>query len=55
MEESCILLRKLMNVNVDTALLWLIMIAKYIIKKYKMKRSNPNSFIFYKRNDNGNL
>ena len=37
LEEYCIILGKLMHGNVDTAPLWLILVAKYLINKCKLK------------------
>ena len=41
--------------NVDTDLLWLIPLAKYLIKGCNMTRNNTDSYIFYKKYDNGKL
>ena len=55
LEEYCTLLGKLMYGNVDTALLWLILIVKYLINKYKPKRTKGDYCIFFKKYDNGKL
>ena len=49
LEEYCILLGKSMYGNVDADLLWLILLAKYLIDKCNPKISKTDSFIFYKK------
>ena len=41
--------------NLDAALLWLKMIAKYLINECKLKIIKSNSFIFYHKYDDGEL
>ena len=41
--EYCILLVKSMYVNVYTALLWLRLLAKYLVDKFNLKRSKADS------------
>ena len=41
--------------NVDTDLLWLILIAKYLIKEYNATRTKANYRIFYKKDNDGKL
>ena len=55
MEEYFILLGNLMYGNLDAALLWLKMIAKYLINECKLKIIKSNSFIFYHKYDDGEL
>ena len=40
--------------DVDAALLWLILIAKYLIKKCNMTRIKADSCISYKKDYDGN-
>ena len=49
LEEYYILLRKSMYGNVDAYLLWLRILAKYIINECNPKIRKTNSFIFYKK------
>ena len=49
MEEYCILLGKSMYGNMDADLLWLILLAKYLIYKCNPKKSKTDSCIFYKK------
>ena len=55
LEEYCILLEESMYGNVDTALLWLKLLSKYLIKDCNLKRSKSDSYIFYKKDYGGNL
>ena len=55
LEEYCIIIGKLIYGNVDVALLWLRLIAKYLIKEYNLKISRADSCIFYDKSDNGKL
>ena len=41
--------------NVDAALLWLIILSKYWINEFYLKRIESDSCIFYKKYDNGKL
>ena len=49
LEEYRILLGKSMHGNVDADLLWLRLLAEYLIKECNPKRSKINSCIFYKK------
>ena len=55
LEEYCILLENLMHGNIDAALLWLRLLAKYLVKKYNLKRSKADSCIFFEKYDKGYL
>ena len=55
LREYFILIRKLMYRNVDAALLWLRLLAKYLVKKCNLKRSKDNSFIFFRKYEKGKL
>ena len=41
--------------SVDAALLWLILLAKYLISGFNLKRSKSDSCIFYKKDEYGKL
>ena len=41
--------------NVDADLLWLILLAKYLINICYLKIIKSNSFVFHKKDDNGKL
>ena len=49
LEECCILLEKSMYVNVYVALLWLILLAKYLINEFNLKRSKSESCILCRK------
>ena len=55
LEEYCILLGKLMYENVDAALLWIRILAKYLVNKYNLKRSKLDSCTFFRKYGKGNL
>ena len=55
MEESCILIGNPMYGHVDAVLLWMILLAKYLVNKCNLKRSKSNSCIFLRKYDKGNL
>ena len=55
LEEYCILLGNLMYGNMNADLLWLRILAKYIINECNPKIRKTNSFIFYKKDDIGRL
>ena len=44
-----------MHGNVDTALLQLRLLSKYLIKEYGMRRRQEDSYIFYNKYDGGKL
>ena len=46
LEEYCILLGNLKYGNVDAALLWLRLVAKYLVKECNLKRSKADLCIF---------
>ena len=41
--------------NADAALLWLIQIATYLINECNLKRIKTNSYILFKKDDDGKL
>ena len=41
--------------NVDAAILWLILLAKYLINEWNLKKSKAESCILYKKDDKGKL
>ena len=49
MEEYFILLENLMYVNVDAALLFQIVLDKYLINECKLKIINADSWIFFRK------
>ena len=51
MEEYFILILKLMYGNVDASILWLRLIAKYLMNKFNFKMSKYDSCNFFKKND----
>ena len=55
LEEYCILIEKSMYGNVDADLLWLRLLAKYLINECNPKIGKTDSFIFYKKDDIGRL
>ena len=55
LREYCILLGKLMYGNVDAALLWLRLLAEYLVNECNLKRSNADSCIFFQKDEKGNL
>ena len=48
LKEYFILLGNLMYGNVDAEILWLSLLAKYLVKKCNLKRSKADSYIFFK-------
>ena len=44
-----------MHGNVDAALLWLILLDKYLVNELNLKRSKANSYILFKEYDKGRL
>ena len=48
LKEYCILLGNLMYGNVDAEILWLRLLAKYLVKKCNLKRSKEDSYIFFR-------
>ena len=55
LEEYCIFIGKLIYGNVDAALLWLRLLAKYLVKKCNLKRSEADSFIFFRKYEKGKV
>ena len=55
LEEYCIFLGNYMYVNVDAVLLWLILLAKYLVNKREFKRIKSDSCILFRRYRKGNL
>ena len=53
--EHCILLGKSMYGNVDTALLWIRLLSKYLVNKCKLNRSKVDSCILFQKYEKGNL
>ena len=53
LEEYCILIEKLIYGNVDTSLLWLRLLPKYLVTECNLKRSKTNSYIFFKKYEKG--
>ena len=53
LEEYCILLGKSMYGNVDAALLWLRLLAKYLVNECNLKRSKADSWIFFRKYEEG--
>ena len=53
LEEYCILLGKLIYGNVDAALLWLIMLSKYLVNECNIKRRNADSCILFRKYEKG--
>ena len=53
--EYFILLGKLMYGNVDAALLWLRLLAKYLVNECNLKKSKAESFISFKKDEKGKL
>ena len=41
--------------NVDSDILWFRLLAKYLIKKLNMPRSQEDSYIFHKKDDKGKV
>ena len=44
-----------MHGDVDAEILWLRLIAKYLVNECNLKRSNANSCILFKKDDKGKL
>ena len=55
LREYFILLGKLMYGNVDAPLLWLRLLAKYLVNKYNLKSSKADSCIFFRKYKKGKL
>ena len=55
MEEYCIFIGKLMYRNVDAELLWLRLLADYLVKKCNLKRSKTHSCILFRKYEKGKL
>ena len=55
LEEYWIFLGKTMNVNVDVALSWLIVFAKYLVNKCNPEKSKSESYIFFRKYEKGKL
>ena len=53
--EYCILLGKLIYGNIDAALLWLRLLAKYLVNECNLKRSKAESFISFRKDEKGKL
>ena len=49
LEEYCIFIEKLMYGNVDAALLWLRLLAKYLVNEFNLKSIKADSYIFFKK------
>ena len=49
LEEYCILLGKSMYGDVDAALLWLRLLAKYLFNECNLKRSKADPCIFFRK------
>ena len=41
--------------NVDAAILWLIILAKYLVRDCNPKGSKEGSYVFFRKYDKGNL
>ena len=57
LREYCILLGKLMYGNVDAVILWLILLAKYLVKKNEcnLRMSKAESCILFRKYEKNNL
>ena len=55
LEEYCIFLGKLMYDNIDTSLLWIRPLDKYLVNECNLKRSKVDSFIFFGKGEKGKL
>ena len=55
LREYCILLGKLMYGNVDSAILWLILLAKYLVNECNLRMSKAESCIFFRKDEKRNL
>ena len=49
LKEYCILLGNLMYGNVDAEILWLRLLAKYLVKKCNLKRRKSDYCIFFRK------
>ena len=47
LEEYCIFIEKFMYGNVDAALLWIRLLAKYLVKECNLKKRKADSCIFF--------
>ena len=54
-EEYCILPGNSMYVIVDALLLWIRMLAKYLVNEWSLKRSEADSCILFRKYDKHNL
>ena len=55
LKECCILLEKSMYGNVDTALLWIGLLEKYLVNRWNLKRSKADSCILFRKYEKGKL
>ena len=55
LREYFILLGKLMYVNVDVAILWLRLLAKYLVNEWNLNRSKADSWILFQKYERGKL
>ena len=55
LREYCILLGKLMYGNVDSAILWLILLAKYLVNECNLRMSKAESCILFRKYEKNNL
>ena len=51
LEEYCILLVMSMYGNVDAVLLWLRLLAEYLVNEFNVKMSKAESFIFFRKDE----
>ena len=55
LREYCILLGKSMYENVDSELLWLKLLAKYLVNECNLKSIKADSFILFRKDEKGKL
>ena len=53
--EYCILLGKSIYGNVDASLLWLILLDKYLVKKFNLNRIKADSYVLFWKYEKGKL
>ena len=53
--EYFILLGRSMYGNVDSSLLWLRLLVRYLVKEFNLKSSKADSYIFFWKDENGKL
>ena len=53
--EYCILIRKSMCGNVEVALLWIILLYKYLVNECNLKKSNADLWIIFQEYEKGKM